>query len=520
MAIDINVYREAAKRGLLNDNQKAALVELQRRQAKAEDRTLLTPGTESGVSVTFQETPRTTMADKIALGADDFVRSVASTMLPEVADEIAARANASLGFGTYEENLAAERARDEQIHPLIKYPGKVLGAVTTGTGLVKGGVSLLKNAPKTLPSLATRGAGEGALYGGAYGFGAGEGVEGRLRGAGEGGLLGFGTGGVLGGITRGLVGGRSLPTVKEVKKIAGQAYDKADDAGVIIRASSINRLVKNVERDLTKKGYTPALHEKTAIALKELQNARTQNHTLKSLDLLRQVANDAKLTAKQGGPDAFRARMIVDRIDDFVDKLSPMDALMGPTRTAVGALKEGRSMWKTAKKAEVIEDLMDRALNRAETVAGSGYENALRIEFRGLIRNTKEMKRFTEAERDFIKRVARGDHLANLFRRVGKFHAGGQMSAVLSGGAGYALAGPWGLFGVLAAGAAGRAGATAATRANAQRVVEEILKPATRGPTRVTSDQAKLLQRYMLTGIEAERAALAQPNQTGARQAP
>lgn len=125
--------------------------------------------------------------------ADDAARSVASGVTLGFADEIAAAADTTLGTGagklTYEENLAAQQARDKEIPPQIKMAGEVAGAAAT--------------APLRAPALAATGLSKlppivrnigGGAAGGA-GFGAGEAepgerVEGAVKGAGMGGAVG------------------------------------------------------------------------------------------------------------------------------------------------------------------------------------------------------------------------------------------------------------------------------------------------------------------------------------------
>lgn len=97
----------------------------------------------------------------------------------------------------YDEQLAYERqllgdARAE--HPYQSGALEAGGAMLSGGGLASGGVSLGANAVRSGASLgrtAMASGAEGALIGGAYGFGAGEGgAENRLEGAGKGAATG------------------------------------------------------------------------------------------------------------------------------------------------------------------------------------------------------------------------------------------------------------------------------------------------------------------------------------------
>src|SRR5690606_14383485 len=132
--------------------------------------------------------------------ADNAVRAMASGATFGMADELAALGRTATGQGTYAQNVAEERKRDEAIPSLVRIPGEIAGGVMTGTGLARGGLSLLNAARPTLGSMVARGAGEGALYGAAHGFGRGEGLQNRLEEAAYGATLGGATGAAMGGV--------------------------------------------------------------------------------------------------------------------------------------------------------------------------------------------------------------------------------------------------------------------------------------------------------------------------------
>jgi hypothetical protein len=145
-------------------------------------------------------------ASKGVLGyVDDAVRSVASGATFGYADEFAAKADELTGRGgSYAENLAKERARDEQIHPGIAIPGQVLGAVGTtligGPALAatKAGQWAAANLPRAL-NFAGIGAAEGALSG------AGNATEGnRTQGAITGGAIGAPVGAIAPSVVQGV----------------------------------------------------------------------------------------------------------------------------------------------------------------------------------------------------------------------------------------------------------------------------------------------------------------------------
>lgn len=114
-------------------------------------------------------------------------------------DEASAALTVPFG-GDYDYNLArmreAERRASEE-HPVAYYGGQVGGALGTGVGLAKGGLSATNaaiNSGAKLPMVVLASGAEGAALGAGYGFGAGEGAGDRSLGARDAGTLGFGVG--------------------------------------------------------------------------------------------------------------------------------------------------------------------------------------------------------------------------------------------------------------------------------------------------------------------------------------
>ncbi len=125
-----------------------------------------------------------------------FGRSVLKGALYAGADEAVAGAESIIGGGTYEEELAYQRAQDEKIPASVAIPGQILGGMATAIPIVKGASALMKagKAAYQIPGW-LKAALAGGAAGGAYGFGEGEGGLGpRTRGS----LVGAGLGAVTG----------------------------------------------------------------------------------------------------------------------------------------------------------------------------------------------------------------------------------------------------------------------------------------------------------------------------------
>lgn len=170
------------------------------------------------------------------------MRSLASGASFGLADEFAAYMSTLTGAGgitaegSYEEELAAQRARDESIPLGTKLPGEIVGAIGT-TGVAAPITAPLRALPpiRNLPSWA-KAAGLGGLFGGAYGAGGSEGgAKQRVAGAGAGAGLGGITGGLGYPVAKGIeIGAGKLATAVR-SRIAPESTARANVAHAVER---------------------------------------------------------------------------------------------------------------------------------------------------------------------------------------------------------------------------------------------------------------------------------------------
>lgn len=346
--------------------------------------------------------------------------------------------------------------------------------------LVGGGTQ----AAATLPGRMAQGATAGGAYGAASGFAGGEGGAGnRALNAVEVGIPSAVLGGVTPAVAEGalgagkwiggkLRGGDAPPTAEALKTAARGAYAKAENAGVIIDKNSFKSAVSDIQKELAEEGIDATLHPKALAAFKRLE-AVDDHLTLKGAEQLRRVVQGA---AKSIEPDERRmASIIRDKLDDYMSGLESKDLVGGDAAKATEALKEARGLWSKASKGELLDDLVERAQTRASQFSGSGYENAIRTEFRQLAMNEKRMRRFSADEREAIQAVVKGGPVGNALRLLGKLAPTGVVSGGIGAGAGYLAGGPAGAALIPAAGLVGRQGATMATERNA-RLASELVR--------------------------------------------
>ena len=301
-----------------------------------------------------------------------------------------------------------------------------------------------------------------------------------------------------------------LPETKAIKEMASAAYQKADDAGVVIAQAGYGRLADDIGRTVAKAGFHPKIHPKVSAALEEISG---QIGTEPSLSRLEQTRRVVQAAAKSIERDERRlARIVVDKIDDFVERMSYRDVSAGNPAAGAAAITEARGLWRTASKAEAIEGLIEKATLKAGQYSGSGFENALRTVFRQFASNPKAIRTFNAEERAAIQKVAKGGPFENVSRFLGKMAPTGIVSGALSGGSGYAMGGYPGAATVMTLGAGARLLATKLTERNA-RLARDVMKgqsfeqkAAETANSKVRSFYERLLGPARMTSIEYARA--------------
>ena len=266
-------------------------------------------------------------------------------------------------------------------------------------------------------------------------------------------------------------------------------------------AESFAGAVDRIQQRIAEAGIDKTIHPKVTAAFARLEAGKESNHTLKGLDLLRRVIKSA---AGSNEADERRiAQIMLDELDDYIGAIGPADVFWGDARAATAALRQARTLWSRARKMEMVEGLIERARNRTGQFTGSGYENALRTEFRQLAQNAKRLRTFTSDEQEAIRLVARGGPVGNLLRALGRFAPRGVVSGGFHIGVAAGVDPTLGAATMLA-GEAGRRGATAVTAKNAQNVLKVILGGATQGkPVTLTPAQIATL-RALLVGQAQE----------------
>jgi hypothetical protein len=280
---------------------------------------------------------------------DDAVRGAADTVTFGFADEIAGGLNSLFTGKSYDESVAAERARDAE-GGAARTVGQVGGAIlplAQGANLVRRGLELAKIAP-TATKVA---AGTGAITGGAYGVGS---AEGDLGDRAVGGAQGAATGLVLG------------PVVQKGFEAGGKVVDLAKNvAGV---KTPVTKLPPQVQQTIQEVAPgTTAVSPKAAKALEKLSN---NPQSVASDIRVRELFLSEKARVSAADPQ----RAIVD--DEVFKNVG--DKLKGKANATIDTLrKTGEIDAETAKELKAI---ISRAARHNRAITGEIRDEELAAE--------------------------------------------------------------------------------------------------------------------------------------------
>lgn len=402
----------------------------------------------------------------IGRSIDSAVRGAADTMSFGLADEAAALGNATLDAmrgksGQYDRRLRQERI-DQQIRdsldPISSNVGRIAGAVTGGVGAARNGLTLAGTKfAAAAPTMAA--ALEGAGWGGAYGFGSGQGAEDRLwkgaEGAATGAAFGAATQKVGDAITSRLAARQAAKTAlpaPAAEDMAGEAsalYEKMRQSGVTVTPTKITRLKGNVQMGLA--GTNPELAPK-AFGLQKLLDGLGDAPGIGELHNFAKSVNRV-LRSRLDGEDAHYVGLIKDQVEKLIDNMSVAD-LRASNDNAASAFKmwkQADALWTRQKKTSVIEGILENAAVDGEgRYTQSGLANAIRREMTALHKSILKgrTKGYSEDEIALIRQMAKGGSNSQMVNLLAKFAPRGVLSTI----GGYTLGGPGLMAGAYVAG--------------------------------------------------------------------
>jgi hypothetical protein len=411
----------------------------------------------------------------------------------------------------YERQRALDRAEQERYarqNPVANVGGQVLGIAAggapTGAAAAFGirGAPAAVQIPATLGGRVAEGVRTGAPLGALYGAGEGEGLKERAANAATGAVGGAVVGAALPTVAagvRGAFGRRTVsgPTVDQLRQQANAFYTQMDRAGVQLAGPAFQRIAQNVAARARLAGVDPSVHPRVTGALRRLLSDASGARgsavpTLRHMDTLRQIMRDAA-----GDPGERRiARIMVEGLDDNLNRLQTRDIVAGNQQVGLTAVREARQLWQRMRKGELIDNLFENARDKTgANYTQAGLHTALRQEFRALAKRIRDGKErgWTNAERAAIERVVRGGPVENVLRLIGKAAPRGVFSAAPAFSAGY-LFDPVTGAAVAGAGEIGKRAATAMGMRSADRVSDLVRAGGVPVPPLLTPGQQQLSQ--------------------------
>ena len=362
-------------------------------------------------------------------------------------DKAVAAVRAPFTDKSYEQELAAARDLTQDARNRAGLAGtaaEVVGAAAVPIAAAGRGATLAgrfgtgaMTGAKGVGARAGLMAGEGAAYGAASAAGHDQdlatGAAIGAAGGAAGSVIGDAVSAGLSKAHGAIKGKTKVPDLEALKTSAREAYDRAEDAGVIFKPEGVQRLGDTIKTELAEFGYHPQLQPRVAAVLSEIDRLGQGNTTLKGVDVLRRIANN--VGASQDPSEKALGAMIVGKIDDFVSDIKFNDVIAGNPMEGAAALKQARNLWSRVSKNERLIKAVEEAKNRAgATGSGGNVENATRQNVRRML---EKGRGFTADEKAAMQQIVRGTKTQDALRLAGKLSPSGNglMAALGVGGA-------------------------------------------------------------------------------------
>ena len=195
-------------------------------------------------------------------------------------------------------------------------------------------------------------------------------------------------------------------TSAQLNAQAKDAYDRAEQAGVLFDPTSVADLGSTVRQSFTTHptvAFHPRLHPRIAVVLDDLDEigAAGGPASLSRLELARRLARTA---ANSLDKDERRLGYeIIRQIDNFVESSPAGAVIAGQGPEAAAALKEARTAWRRMSQADALDTMVDRAQR-----TNKPFSLALRDKAKQVADNPNRMRVFDKDIQKKIEGLARG----------------------------------------------------------------------------------------------------------------
>lgn len=202
--------------------------------------------------------------------------------------------------------------------------------------------------------------------------------------------------------------GRALADAPESEELFEQATKKftsTKQSGSVLNSDDFIDFMAEFETTFNRQ-IDPTLHPRLTGTLNLLQKRIGED--LDAQDMLLVRRNIAEVGSSLSPDERRLGQNLLKGFDDFVENLPGTPDWI-----------EARKLYSQGIKTEILEGAIIKANNTA-----SGLENGLRIEFRKILNNKREIKRFSMVEQSAMKKVVQGDFTTNNLRKIGAFGGG------------------------------------------------------------------------------------------------
>lgn len=257
---------------------------------------------------------------------------------------------------------------------------------------------------------------------------------------------------------------------KQLSEKAGALYKQADESGVLFKQSGIAKVADTIKQAVG--NPNTILRPKTTGMLQELDDLVASGDVpLSRLDEFRQMIGKE---IRRADPSDMRTLEIMkNKLDDFGDNAMP-DAVTGDHENGIKLIKEARKAWQMKSKAQVLDDIFEKAENNTSQFTQNQYLGTVLQKFRQLANDPRKMRAFSAEEQAQIKQIVLGGKTDKVLRLLGKFSP----NTVISGGVTGAAIASGGFLGlaVPAIGAGSKYAATQSTKQAVRRLEDMVLQ--------------------------------------------
>lgn len=341
------------------------------------------------------------------------IRNVLQGMSFGTADEAEAALRSAFGDQGYQQNLDVIRQEMKayaEANPGSALSQELIGAVMTPAGLLKAPAYIERAAPLV------RGGIKGGTGGFLYGFGS---AEGDLAQRTEEGLVGAGAGVIIGAPLEkavSLVGNAKLnkqikaqsraPDIDRLKSIKDAAYEAVDQTNFAIGPGEAQQIFQRASKVADEAFYTPMPGTATAVdkAKKLLQDLTTKGMTLGQSEQVRRRL----FKLAEDKTDGYIVRQMINEFDDVIE-----DSL---AKGQIPQLQIAREANRKYKNSEAISE----AFEKVDVKVGKRTEGYRKVA-QSLLNNQRQMKYFTDTEKQVLQAMADGTASQRLLNTLGRF---------------------------------------------------------------------------------------------------